>query len=178
MLESLGLVILLILGLALCFFGKRILETIAFLIGAIAGAALAMVLAPYLASYVADYLTETQCLIIAIIIGALVGGFLGKRLMYGLISLLVAGTCAYAASVLTAGDALVTLITFFVVLVIMWFLVEKFLAVITAFLGGTMVGSVAMYGTLMVLDMPLVGFVVFLLVTAVLTYFGSKNQLN
>jgi hypothetical protein len=177
MFESIGILILLVLGLALCFFGKRILETIAFVIGAIAGAALALVLAPRLYQFVEEYLTLNQCLIIAVIVGALIGGYLGKRLMYGMISLLVASTCSYAANVLT-GDAMITLITFFVVLVIMWFLVEKFLAVITAFLGASMVGTSAMYGILFLFDMPFIGFVVFLIVTAALTYFGARYQLD
>ncbi len=174
MLEQLGLIILLILGLALCFFGKRILETLAFLIGAIAGAALAMVLAPIIHPYVEQYLSLEICLILGIIIGALIGGYLGKRLMYGLISFLVASTCAYAANLLTQ-DPLITLITFFVVLIIMWFLVEKFLAVITAFLGGTMVASVVV--SFIVLS-PLIGFIIFVVITAALTFFGARYQLN
>ena len=72
MFETIGLGILLILGFALCFFGKRILETVAFLIGAIAGAALAMVLAPNLHQFVDQYLNAEQCLIIGIIIGAII----------------------------------------------------------------------------------------------------------
>jgi hypothetical protein len=177
MLDSIGIIILLVLGIALCFFGRRILETIAFVIGAIAGAALAMVLAPRLYPYVEEYLSLDMCIIIGVILGALIGGYLGKRLMYGMISLFVASTCSYAVNVLT-DDPMFTLITFFVVLVIMWFLVEKFLAVVTAFLGASMVGSVAMYGLLLVADMPFIGFVVFLLVTAALTVFGARYQLD
>jgi hypothetical protein len=177
MFETIGLGILLILGIALCFFGKRILETVAFLIGAIAGAALAMVLAPNLHQFVDQYLNAEQCLIIGIIIGAIIGGYLGKRLMYGMISFLVATTVSYTVNILT-GDPFYTLVAFFITLVIMWFLVEKFLAVITAFLGASMVGSVAMSGLLMFIDDPFIGFIVFLLVTAALTVFGARYQLE
>jgi hypothetical protein len=112
-----------------------------------------------------------------VIVGALIGGYLGKRLMYGMISLMVAGTCSAAVQFLL-GNPMYTLIAFFVVLVIMWFLVEKFLAVITAFLGASMVGTSAMYGILFLFDMPFIGFVVFLIVTAALTYFGARYQLD
>jgi hypothetical protein len=60
----------------------------------------------------------------------------------------------------------------------MWFIVEKFLAVVTAFLGASMVGSVAMYGIVSFVGLPFIGFVVFLIVTAALTIVGARYQLD
>ena len=60
----LGLIILVLVGLALAFFGKRILESIAFLIGALIGATLAFLYAPALYKYVDQYLSLQWWIII------------------------------------------------------------------------------------------------------------------
>jgi hypothetical protein len=174
-LELIGLVILIVLGLILAFYGKRILETFAFIIGAIAGAALALMIAPYVYSYVSDSISEGLCIIIAVIVGALIGGFLGRAIMYGLISFIVASIVSYIVVTLT-GDYVLALIGFFIALIIMWFLVEKFLAVMTALVGGCMVGVGIMYFAGGVLG-PF-SFIVFIIIAAALTFFGGRYQLE
>ncbi len=174
MYEYIGYIIFLLLGLALAFFGKRIMETLAFVIGAIIGAAVGLWLAPRLFEYVDQYISLEICIIIAVIIGALIGGYLGKSLMYGMISFFVAITIAGVILMLT-NDGLIALITFFVVLVIMWFIVEKFLAVMTAFLGGCMVGAVVMFLTV---DFGITSFILFIVAAAILTIFGARYQLQ
>ncbi|WP_455391560.1 hypothetical protein [[Eubacterium] cellulosolvens] len=171
-----ALLILILLGLALAFFGKRIMETMAFIIGAILGVAIALWLAPSLyARYFSTYTSAEVCLIIAVIVGALIGGFLGRSLMYGMISFFVASIFSATAYYLT-GNYLVSLITFFVVLIIMWFLVEKFLAVMTALLGGCMVGA----GVMMLTTGSLGGLsiILFIIIAALLTVFGARYQLQ
>ena len=169
-----GIIILVLLGLALAFFGRRIMETIAFVIGAIIGAALALMYAPALYTYVEEYISLNMCIIIAVIIGALIGGYLGKSLMYGMISLLIALTCAGAVFALT-GNWLTSLIVFVIVLIIMWFIVEKFLAVVTAFLGGCMVGLGVMIITA---SLGIISFILFIFIAAILTIFGARYQLQ
>jgi len=150
------------------------METIAFIIGAIIGAALALSLAPYIHPYVEEYMSLTLCVIIAVIIGALIGGFLGKSLMYGMISLLIAITCAGAVLPFT-DNWLIPLIVFIIVLIIMWFIVEKFLAVVTALLGGCMVGL----GVLSLTEsLGIISFILFIIVAAILTIFGARYQLE
>jgi hypothetical protein len=174
-LTYISIIILIILGLALAFLGKRILETFAFLIGAIAGAALALMIAPYVYDYVSDSISENVCILIAVIVGALIGGFLGRALMYGLISFLVASIVSYIVFSLT-GNPVLTLISFFITLIIMWFMVEKFLAVVTALLGGCMVGVGVMFVAQGALG-PL-SLIVFIIIAGALTFFGARYQLE
>ncbi len=176
MYDILVLVILILLGLVLAFFGKRIMETLAFIIGAIIGALLALWLAPIIYPYVKEYISLNLCIIIAVIIGALIGGFLGKSLMYGMISLFVAGTISGVVLLLT-DNGLIALITFFIALVIMWFIVEKFLAVMTAFLGGCMVGF-AIFAITFSPDMMVISLILFIIIAAILTIFGARYQLQ
>ncbi|MCK5561827.1 MAG: hypothetical protein KAJ51_14605, partial [Thermoplasmata archaeon] len=112
-------------------------------------------------------------LIIAVILGALIGGFLGRSLMYGMISFLTALTISGVVLSLT-GDGLVTLIAFFVTLIKMWFIVEKFLAVLTAFLGAALVG----YSLMLLSGSGFIGLVIFLIVTGLLTVVGARYQLQ
>jgi hypothetical protein len=168
--------ILILVGLALAFFGKRIMETIAFIIGAIIGANLAYLIAlnPRVQEYVADYMSGETCIIIAVVIGALIGGYLGKSFMYGMISMMVAGSVAYVASFFTQ-NAVVILVVFFVALVIMYFLVEQFLAIVTALLGGCLVGLGVMGLTA---GLGFLAFVLFLIIAGALTIFGARYQLD
>lgn len=170
-------VIFILIGLALAFFGKRILETIAFIIGAIVGANLAYLIAinPQVQDYVTDYMSGNVCIIIAVIIGALIGGYLGKSFMYGMIMLMVAGSCAYVASIVTQ-DRLVILIVFIVAIIIMWFIVEQFLAVVTALLGGCLVGIGVM--GLTAEGLGGIAFILFLVIVGLLTIFGARYQLD
>ena len=172
-----SLLILILLGLAIAFFGKRIMETMAFIIGAILGVAIALWLAPNLyEQFFSDYTSAEVCLIIGVIIGALIGGFLGRSLMYGMISFFVASIFSATAYYLSGGNYMVSLITFFIVLIIMWFLVEKFLAVMTALLGGCMVGAGVMLLTVDSLGVIALG--LFIVIAAVLTIFGARYQLQ
>lgn len=175
MLEYVALLIMIILGLVLAFFGKRILETIAFIIGALIGAALGLYLAPQTHSYVVQYIESlTIWTIILVVIGSLIGGYLGQSLMYGMISMMVAGICASVAFLIT-NNALITLIVFFIVLVIMWFLVEKFLAAMTALLGGCLVGFAVWSLTG---GLGFISLILFIIVAAGLTIFGARYQLD
>ena len=169
-------IILAIIGLVLAFFGKTILESIAFLIGAILGATFAFMLAtsPAVQARVGAYIPLNWCIIIAVILGALIGGYLGKSLMYGLISLVFAGLCSYLALTLT-GDTVIALIVFFIALIVMWFLVERFLAVMTAFLGAWLTATAVM---MLTVGLGFLAYVLFILIIAVLTIFGAKYQLS
>jgi len=177
-----SLLILILLGLAIAFFGKRIMETMAFIIGAILGVAIALWLAPNLyEQFFSDYTSAEVCLIIGVIIGALIGGFLGRSLMYGMISFFVASIFSGIAYSLSNENYIVTIIVFIVVLVIMWFVVEKFLAVITAFLGACMVGMAVMELTFESLNNNGLGFIaliLFILIAALLTIAGGRYQLQ
>ena len=59
--------IFLIVGLALTFYGRMLLKSVAFLIGAIMGATLAYLLAIQIAPRVDEYISPQICIIIAII---------------------------------------------------------------------------------------------------------------
>jgi hypothetical protein len=173
-----GLVIFLILGILVAFFGKRIMETIAFVIGAMVGASLALMVVQYegVQTLITDNnLDPNICLVIAVIVGALIGGFLGRSFMYGLISMIVASTVSYVAFVLT-GNEILSLIVFFVALVIMWFVVEKFLMVITAFMGACMVGLSVMLLTFE--SMGTISIVFFIIIAALLTIAGARYQMQ
>jgi hypothetical protein len=174
--QYIAVIIFIILGIILAFFGRKIMETIAFIIGALLGAAIALWLAPELHErFLSDYLSANMCLLIGVIIGALIGGYLGRSLMYGMISFMVASMISGAVYILTS-DPIVTLITFFVTLIIMHFLVRKFLAVITAFLGGCLVGAGIMFiaaGSLGGLS-----FIVFIIIAGLLTFAGARYQLS
>ena len=174
--ENFVFLILILVGLALAFFGKRIMETIAFIIGAIVGANLAYLVAinPQVQEYVADYMSGELCIIIAVIIGALIGGYLGQSFMYGMISMMVAGSVAYVASIFIENN-IVILVVFFVALVIMYFLVEQFLAIVTALLGGCLVGLGVMGLTA---SLGFLAFVLFLIIAGALTIFGARYQLD
>ena len=171
-----ALIVLLLLGLVLTFFGRKIMETFAFIIGAIAGAMLALWLAPLLVDYVvSDPNQQNICIIIAVIVGAIIGGFLGRSLMYGMISFLVATIISGIVFAITFNEVF-ALIAFFITLIIMWFLVQKFLAVMTAFLGGCMVGLIVMYLTSSF--GPGISLIIFVLIAALLTIAGARYQLK
>ena len=174
MFDYVAILIMIILGLVLAFFGKRIMETIAFIIGALIGAALALIFAPGLHPYVDQYLSLELWILIVVIIGALIGGYLGQSLMYGMISMMVAGVCAATALFLT-GNRLTALIVGLVTLVIMWFIVEKFLAAMTALLGGCLVGFAVFFLTT---NLGFISFVLFIIIAAALTIFGARYQLD
>ena len=173
--QYIAVIIFIILGIILAFFGRKIMETIAFVIGAILGAAIALWLAPELHQYVSEYLSADMCLLIGVIIGALIGGFLGRSLMYGMISFMVASMVSGAVYLLT-GDPIVTFITFIIALIIMHFLVRKFLAVITAFLGGCLVGAGVMF--LAAGSLGGLSFIVFIIIAGLLTFAGARYQLS
>jgi hypothetical protein len=168
--------IFILIGLALAFYGRRIMETIAFVIGAIVGANLAFLIAqnPKVQEYVADYMTAETCIIVAVIIGALIGGYLGRSFMYGMISMMFAGSCAYIASMFT-DNYMVILVVFFIVLIIMWFLVEQFLAVVTAMLGGWLAG-VGVFG--LTFSYGFIALVLCFIVAGALAIFGARYQLD
>ncbi len=177
--SSIPLLILLIVGLVLTFYGRRVLKTIAFLIGAIIGANLAYVIAINIGPRLEEYLSLQFCIIIAVVLGAIIGGYLGMAFLKGMIAIFM-GFIGYSIGVLILGEeSFIPIVIGIVVFVIIWLLIDKFLSIITAILGACLVGmAVSSLVITYFPDLTLVAFIIFIVCAVALTAIGARFQLD
>lgn len=177
--SSVPLLILLIVGLALTFYGRRVLKTIAFIIGAVIGASLAYVIAVEIGPRVEEYLSLQLCIIIAVVLGAIIGGYLGMAFLKGMIAMFM-GFIGYSiATLIFTDESFIPIVIGIVVFVIIWLLIDKFLSIITAIFGAWLVG-IAISGFIVAYDsdLKMVAFIVFIVCAVVLAAIGARFQLD
>jgi hypothetical protein len=172
--SSLSYIILLIVGLALVFYGRAILKSVAFLIGAIIGATLALNLAEFIHPFVDDYIGLGFCLIIAVILGAIIGGYLGMAFLRWMIAIFMGGI-GYMIAAAFFDPGIIPIIVGIVVFAIILIMFDKFLSVITAMFGAFLAGVAVMNLTEPFIGAPL-AFVVFIVLAGLLAYYGAKYQ--
>ena len=171
---SISFIILLVVGLALTFYGRAILKSIAFLIGAIIGATLAYNVALFIGPYIEDYIGLGYCLIIAVVLGAIIGGYLGMAFLKWMIAIFMGGI-GYMVAAAIFGDGIIPIIAGIVVFAIILIMFDKFLSVVTALFGAFLVGIAVMYLTTPHLG-SLVALILFVVVVAALAYYGANYQ--
>jgi hypothetical protein len=154
--------ILIILGLVVAFFGRKLAKIVFFLVGGIVGALLALLISPMFISPPYTY--------IAAIVGFIIVGVIFLLLMrFG--AGIIAGLATF---MLLRGivDMLIAIIIALIALVIVIVLFNKILSIITAF-----VGSLIFTAGLQQAGAPLPGFLQ-LVVIAIITILGSLVQLR
>jgi hypothetical protein len=171
---SLSYIILLIIGLALVFYGRVILKSVAFLIGAIIGATLALNLAILLGPLFKEYIATEFCIIIAVLLGAIIGGYLGMAFLQWMVAIFMGGI-GYMIAAAIFGPGIIPIIVGIVVFAIILIMFDKFLSVITAMFGAFLAGM-----AVMLLIEPYVGstiaLIVFIVLACLLAYFGANYQ--
>ena len=166
-------VLLLIIGIALTFWGKRIVEALAFIIFGVLGGILGIMLALFIIGFFGwsgNLYIKWGILIVLCLAGILIGSFLSKSFLYGMIVFY----CAINAFFITWAffgfklywQLLVAAVVAIVVAIVVKMLVEKLMAAVTAFLGATMVGygafAITLYVASRAFDKDLQGNLIFL----------------
>ena len=134
------LLLMLVLGLVMAFFGAKIIRTLAMAIGAFIGLVLALYISVWFLDTIGNLgLGNTLCILIAAVIGMIVGALLGEGILHYMIAAFFAQIALSVASLFTE-NLLVLLIVGLVVFLLVLFIIEEVLAVITALFGGALVG--------------------------------------
>lgn len=170
--STIPVLILLIVGLVLTFYGRTVLKTAAFIIGAIIGASLGYILGSTLGSLTP--LGTNMCIIIGVLVGAIVGGYLGMAFLKWMIAIFMGGI-GYMIAAAIFGGGLIPIIVGIVVFAIILIMFDKFLSVVTALFGAFLVGIAVMYLTAPYLG-GLVALILFVVVAAALAYYGANYQ--
>jgi hypothetical protein len=154
--------ILIILGLVVAFFGRKLAKIVFFLVGGIVGALLALLISPMFISPPYTYIAAMVGFVIVGVIFLLLMRF-GAGIIAGL-----------ATFMLLRGivDMLIAIIIALIALVIVIVLFNKILSIITAF-----IGSLIFTAGLQQAGAPLPGFLQ-LVVIAIITILGSLVQLR
>jgi len=144
-------IVLLIAGLVMAFFGKTFFKATWFLIGGLIGAALGLALGYFLGPYVYKD-NALVCPIIGAVVGFVAGGFLMLNWVRRVMCMMMAGAAFFMAFAITGAlgkDTSTALIVGIVVAAIVYIIVyikfDEILSVMTAFLGGILVGAVVAY---------------------------------
>jgi hypothetical protein len=166
--NSISLSLLLIVGLVLTFYGRRVLKTAAFIIGAIIGAGIG-----YL---VGSALGDGFCIIIAVIVGALLGGYLGMVFLKGMVAMYM-GAMGYMIGSAIFGGMLVPIIIGVIVFAIIYILFDKFISIVTAFFGAFLV-AIAVQGLTVGYLGNSAAFILFIIIAVVLAIIGARVQLD
>ena len=172
--NSISFIILLVVGLALTFYGRAILKSVAFLIGAIIGASLAYNVAVIIGPQLEEYIALGYCLIIAVLLGAIIGGYLGMAFLKWMIALFMGGV-GYMVAAVFFGEGIIALIAGIVVFAIILIMFDKFLSVVTALFGAFLVGIAVMYLTSPYLG-GLISLILFVVIAGALAYYGATYQ--
>ncbi len=125
-------------GVLFAFFGARILEMSAFIIGALIGLILGGLLGWFLGPLlgIAPYV----CGAVGALTGVMVGGYMALQLVQFLIMLGVSGAGAYLTFLLVGPSWGVVLLAFVILFVITYLLYDRVLMILMAFLGGALGG--------------------------------------
>jgi hypothetical protein len=167
--NPLFMIVIFVFGLVFAFFGANIMKAIAGLVGAIVGATFAFQLAQMFSD---DLPNPGACTIIAAIIGGLIGAYLGISLMKALICMFF-GAIGFFIGLSFTNDFIIAIIVGIILAIIVSLVIEQFLAIITALLGGLMIGYIAL-----ILIAPPINIFVFIVLTFVIGIFGAKYQLS
>jgi hypothetical protein len=142
-------VLLLIIGIALTFWGKRIVEAMAFVVFGLLGGLLGL----WVAMFIVDYfgiagIFYWVILIGLCVLGIVLGAWLSKSFLYGMVVFYCATSAFYITWMMLGGEFrlvpfVIALVVGLVVGIVVYFIIEKLFAVVTAFLGASLVG----YGT-------------------------------
>jgi hypothetical protein len=163
------LIIIFVVGLLFAFYGANIMKALAGLVGAILGATFAVQLAMFFREELPN---DIICIILAAIIGAIIGAYLAISLMKMLI-IMFFGMIGFLIGLTFSNSFIIAIIVGIILAIIISLVIEQFLAVITALLGGLMIG----YLTLVLFPEPL-NIITFLALTVIIGAMGAKYQLS
>jgi hypothetical protein len=149
-----------IVGIAFCFWGRKIVETFAFIIFGIVGGILGLFIGLFLAGILG--LTGMLFFVMAFglcLLGIILGAVLSKWFLYGLI----VGYCAINAFLFTLvmvygrfGSQIIEIIiagvVAIVVAIVLKIFIERILAAVTAFFGASLIGIAGMSVAIFVAD--------------------------
>lgn len=140
--------VLLIVGFILAFFGKTFFKVTWFLVGGLIGAAVGIAVGYFLGPYVYKG-HDTVCWIIGAIVGFVGGGFLMLQWVRNIMCFMIAASAFFMAFFIAGAfvkDMGTQLIAAVVVAAIVYIIVyikfDDVLSVMTAFLGGIIIGAV------------------------------------
>jgi|GEM_PF-804984 len=143
--------VLLIAGFVLAFFGKTFFKVTWFLVGGLIGAAIGLALGYFLWPYVYKA-GEFVCPIIGAIVGFVAGGFLMLQWVRNIMCFMIACTAFFMAFFIAGAfvkDMSTQLIAAVVVAAIVFIIVyikfDDVLSIMTAFLGGIIIGAVVAF---------------------------------
>jgi hypothetical protein len=141
-----SVLLLFILGIALTFWGKKIVEAVAFVVFGFLGGLLGL----WLALLIIDYFGIGGILYWVILVGLcllgiILGAWLSKSFLYGIIVFYCALYAFYTTWMIMGGEwklvpLVIALVVGLVVGIIVKIIIEKVFAAITAFMGATLVG--------------------------------------
>jgi hypothetical protein len=145
-----SMVVILLAGLILAFFGKTFFKATWFLVGGLIGAAIGLAIGYFLGPYF--HLNEMVCPIIGAIVGFVAGGFLVLSWVRRIMCMMIAGAgfiMAFAIAGIFVKDVsmalIIAVIVGVVIFIIAYILFDAILSVMTAFLGGVIIGAVIAY---------------------------------
>jgi len=144
-----ALIVLILVGFVLAFFGKTFFKATWFLVGGLMGAAVGLALGYFLGGYVYN---QTVCSIIGALIGFVAGGFLVLQWARNIMCFMIAGA-AFMMTFSIAGvlhkstsDALIiAVIVAVIIFIIVYIKFDDVLSIVTAFLGGFIIGAIVSY---------------------------------
>ena len=146
-----------VVGIVFCFWGKKLMETFAFVIFGILGGILGLIIGLFIAGWLG--LIGTIFLIVALglcLLGIILGVVLSKWLFYALIITYCAINAFCFALVMLMGKfsmfvvVIIAGVVAIVVAIVLKMLIEKILAAVTAFFGAALVGLSIMLVTMVI----------------------------
>jgi hypothetical protein len=144
-----------VVGIVFCFWGKKLMETFAFIIFGIIGGIIGLLLGLFLAGWLG--LVGTVFLAVALglcLLGIILGVVLSKWLFYALIIAYCAINAFAFALVMLMGNfsmlvtVLIAGVVAIVVAIVLKMFIEKILSAVTAFFGAALVGLSIMLATM------------------------------
>jgi len=145
------MIVILLAGFILAFFGKTFFKATWFLVGGLIGAAIGLAIGYFLGPYVYKG-NDMVCPIIGAVVGFVAGGFLVLNWVRRIMCMMIAGAAfimAFAIAGALGKDTATSLIVGIVVAAIIYIIVyikfDDILSVMTAFLGGMIIGAALAY---------------------------------
>jgi hypothetical protein len=150
------------IGIAMAFWGRKILEALASIIFAFLGGVLGLMVGSFVAALTDKFFGISSIVALVIVgafclLGIVLGYLLGKSIMYGLIAFYCGLTAFYITWAFFGGEwALIPLVAAFVVGLVVALLVKVFIqrlmAAITAFFGAGLIGYGGYVATILAAD--------------------------
>lgn len=132
--------IMLLVGFLFAFFGKTFFKAIWFLIGGLIFMTIGIILGFVIGALIGY---PVICLAIGALVGFIVGGYMGMSWGKWLICLAAAFTGYYMTSIILPSNFLIAIVVAIVFFIIIYIKFDEVLSVMTAIIGGAVIGSVA-----------------------------------